>query len=213
MTAHRQHRPRPAAGPALQPDRQAPAGRRRADGLQRAHHHPRPDERPASHDAGGDHRRLRQALGLGPVGRRPLGAQPARRGPGDHHRPPPEGGRRRDRAGPGAAGRVLSRRPRSGRAQHPVRGPVHPDRRRRRSRPIRWRRPRAAASSSSSHWAEDPSRLPSPPGAENGDATARSVSSHHDPCKVGCCCCRRKGWTSRASFWARRASRRSCSRR
>ena len=61
--------------------------RRRPAGLQRAHHHPRPDERPAAHHAAGDHRGRRQALGLGPVGRRPLGAQPARRGPRDHHGP------------------------------------------------------------------------------------------------------------------------------
>ena len=45
----------------------------------------------------------RPALGLGPVGRRPLGPQPARRGPRDDHRPPPEGGRQRDRARPDPA--------------------------------------------------------------------------------------------------------------
>ena len=65
--------------------------RTHSDGLQRAHHHPRPDERPAAHHAHRDHPRLRQALGLVPLGRGQLGAQSARRRPRDHHRPRPEG--------------------------------------------------------------------------------------------------------------------------
>ena len=42
---------RTALGHVLQPDRQVPAGRRRSAGLQRAHHHSRPEERPAPHHA------------------------------------------------------------------------------------------------------------------------------------------------------------------
>ena len=37
-------------------------------GFNGAHHHPRPEERPASHHARGDHRGVRQALGLGTLG-------------------------------------------------------------------------------------------------------------------------------------------------
>ena len=75
-----------------------------------------------------------QALGLGPVGRRPVGAQPARRRAARPSRCAAGRKRSRDRAGPDAADRVLPRRPRSGRPRHAVRRPVHPDGRRRRCR-------------------------------------------------------------------------------
>ena len=43
----------------------------------------------------------RPAVGLGAMGRRPVGPQPARRRPRDHHRARPGRGGHRDRAGPG----------------------------------------------------------------------------------------------------------------
>ena len=56
---------------------------RRSAGLQRAHHHSRPEERPASHHAGGDHRRSRAGAGSGLPGARSTGcatcARPAAR--------------------------------------------------------------------------------------------------------------------------------------
>ena len=73
--------------PPLRPSRQVPVGRWRSAGLQRAHHHSRPEERPASHHARGDHRGLGQALGLGAMGRGPVGPQSARGRPRDHHVP------------------------------------------------------------------------------------------------------------------------------
>jgi hypothetical protein len=55
-------------GHVLGPDRQGSFGRWRSNGLQRAHHHSRPEERLTSHHARGHHRGLGQALGLGPWG-------------------------------------------------------------------------------------------------------------------------------------------------
>ena len=147
-------RGRTTVGHGLQPDRQGSLGRWRSDGLQRAHHHSRPEERPAAHHARGDHRGLRPAVGLGPLGRGPVGAQSARGRPRDHHRAPPERRSPCDRAGPDTARRVLSRRPWSARARHPVRGLVHSHRRWGRSRPILWRRPRVDVSSNSTHFDE-----------------------------------------------------------
>ena len=117
------------------PIAQIPVGRRRPDRLQRAHHHPRPQERPAPDHARGDHRGRRQAVGLGSLGRGPLGAQSAGCRPRDRSR---YRGRKeevrateldRDRES-----RVLSRHPWSGRATHPARRHVHSLRRWGRSR-------------------------------------------------------------------------------
>ena len=85
MTAQsRQRRPRTTCGSRSSArSLKAPAGRRRSAGLQRPHHHPRPEERPAAHDAGGDHRRLRAGAGSGPRGATSTGcatcARPAAR--------------------------------------------------------------------------------------------------------------------------------------
>ena len=49
-------------------DRQGAFGRWRSDGLQRAPHHSRPEERPPAHHTRGHHRGRRPALGLGPLG-------------------------------------------------------------------------------------------------------------------------------------------------
>jgi hypothetical protein len=117
------------------PNPQVPVGRWRSAGPQRACHHSRPEERPASDDACGDHRGLGQALDLGPLGRRPLGAQSARCRPRDHHREPPDRRGTGDRAGPDTARWVLSRHPRSSCAGHPVGCLVRSDRRWGRSRP------------------------------------------------------------------------------
>jgi hypothetical protein len=107
------------------PNCQIPAGRWRSDGLQWAHHHSRPEERLTSHHARGDHPGLRQALGLGSLGRGPMGAQSARCRPCDHYRAPPERRSTCDRAGPDAASRVLSRHPGPSRARHTIRCLVH----------------------------------------------------------------------------------------
>ena len=115
-------------------DRKVSFGRWRSDGSQCARQHSRPEERPASHHAPGHHRGLRQALDLGPLGRRPVGAQPARCRPRDHHRAPPERRGNCDRVGPDTASRVLSRHPWSARPRHTVRGLVRPHLRSGRSR-------------------------------------------------------------------------------
>ena len=65
----------------------------------------------------------------GPLGRGPLGAQPAGRRPRDHRPAPPAGRGPCDRAGPHRTRRVLSGRPGSAGAQHPVRCHVHSHRR------------------------------------------------------------------------------------
>ena len=106
------------------PIAKAPVGRGRSAWLQWAHHHSRPEQRPAADDAGCDHRRRRSALDLGPVGRRPLGSQSARGRQRDHHRPRSGRGRHRDGAGPDAATRVLPGRPWSRGAGHAVRCPA-----------------------------------------------------------------------------------------
>ena len=142
--------PRPSVGHVLQPDRQVPPGRRRAAGLQRRSSPFRgrtsglPRTTPlAIIDVSG--RRWVWA----PVGRRPLGAQPARCRPRD--RSPCAAGRKRsgDRAGPDASAsrsfatscgpsreacRSVSRSSASSTASIST---------------IRWKRPRAEASSNS----------------------------------------------------------------
>ncbi len=127
---------------------EAPEGRSTAR-LQRAHHDPRPKERPAAHDPDRDHRGRRTSLGLGAVGRLAMGPEPARRRPRDHHRAAPRtrgpGGRARWRG----AHRVLSRHVgaasrgpcRSGcGSSAPSIGPIST---------IRWVRPTVGRSSSS----------------------------------------------------------------
>jgi hypothetical protein len=69
------------------------------------------------------------------LGRCPVGAQPARRRPRDHHRAPPGGRGTCDRAGPHTTSRVLPRRPPPARARRTVRCLVHSHRRWGRSRP------------------------------------------------------------------------------
>ena len=139
---------------AVQPDPPVPARSRSADGLQRAHHGPRPEDRPATDRGRGDHRRLRQALGLGALGRGPLGAQPARGRQRDHHCAWPEGGRQRHRAGPSPArspssATCLVRSREASRSAPRSSGSSTAS-----TSAVRWRRPRADASSSSTRRAE-----------------------------------------------------------
>jgi hypothetical protein len=74
-------------------------------------------------------------LGLGPLGRGPMGAQSARCRPRDDRGARPERRSKRDRAGPDTASWLLSRHPRSSRARHTARCLVHSHRRWCRSRP------------------------------------------------------------------------------
>ena len=98
-----QDRRRAVVGHDLHPDHQVLVGHPPPDGLQRAHHHSRPDERTASHHAHRDHPGLRPAVGLVSLGRGQLGAQSARRRRRDDFLPGPEGRSPRDRAGSDAA--------------------------------------------------------------------------------------------------------------